>query len=129
MTYLIKQSGNKFLKFPLYRWEAYEMQLVLKSESDQFCSNGPCITTDIGKENIGILDEISLQLDFLFESEPMLWCGYQHGSSITVQTSGTMDIRASHLEHKCMVPEFPSRVNDRQNICQGGPSTPLHYSD
>lgn len=40
MTYLIKQSVNKFLKFPLYRWEAYEMQLVLKSESDQFCSVG-----------------------------------------------------------------------------------------
>lgn len=66
--------------------------------------------TDIGEENIGILDEISLQLDFLSQSEPVLGCNYQHGSSITVQTSGTADVRASQLEHKCTVPEFPSRV-------------------
>lgn len=85
--------------------------------------------TDIGKENIGILDEITLQLDFLLEREPVLWCNYQHGSSITVQTSGTADIRASQLEHKCTVPEFPSGVNDRQNIRWGGLPTPLHYSD
>lgn len=66
--------------------------------------------TDIGKENIGILDEISLQLDFLLESEPVLWRDYQHGSSITVQTSGAADTRASQLERKCTVSEFPSRV-------------------
>lgn len=32
---------------------------------------------DVGKENIGILDEISWQLYFRLESEPMLWCNYQ----------------------------------------------------
>lgn len=57
-----------------------------------------------------------MQLDFLLESEAVLWSNYQHGYSITVQTSSTADIRASQLEHKCTVPEFPSRVNDRQNI-------------
>lgn len=55
--------------------------------------------TDIGEENIGILDEISLQLDFLLESEPVLGRNYQRGSSLTAQTSGIADIRASPLEH------------------------------
>lgn len=73
--------------------------------------------------NIGILDEISLQLYFLVGSERMLWCYYQRmGSSRRVQTSVSTGIAVRARIH---VLGFPSGLNDRQNICQGGPSTPL----
>lgn len=73
------------------------MQFVLRSETDSSALwglNGPCGMTDTGKENIGILEEISVQLYFLSESEAMLWSNYQRGSSVTAQTCSSMDIRA-----------------------------------